>query len=387
MLMTPWTNLAHFVPTKAFVYRRMLEEWFRFALHQESFFSCHYRAEMEDALSYMGGATEAVTTSNQRSSKSEEKCNSILFKDLCLLFEKIEKAHGSEHKLKLLFSKEMKRQMNGESLYPLLRLVLPTIDSERGKFGLKQAMVAKTYVQALHLDKTSEAATRLINWKDPSKAHGVEISKMVVGDFGVILEDVLKQRVRSEFSTAALKDINELLDDLAHAVTTNDKTTIIRERILDHFTAMEQKWLARIIFNDLKIGLKHETVLNHFYPGALKRFNECVSLRLVCEEEGITTELSGIQLFTCYSPMLAKGFPQSSVGQVMAVEAAMDGQPFLMDIKLDGERLAVHIGDNDTGAMMFTRRRNDYSENYAPLAEIVRQSVHMTIGKNIRSCQ
>jgi ATP-dependent DNA ligase len=248
-------------------------------------------------------------------------------------------------------------------------------------------MVAKTYVQALHLDKTSEAATRLINWKDPSKAHGVEISKMVVGDFGVILEDVLKQRVRSEFSTATLRDINELLDDLAHAVTTNDKTTIIRERILDHFTAMEQKWLARIIFNDLKIGLKHETVLNHFYPGALKRFNECVSLRLVCEEEGITTELSGIQLFTCYSPMLAKGFPQSSVGQVMAVEAAMDGQPFLMDIKLDGERLAVHIGDNDTGAMMFTRRRNDYSENYAPLAEIVRQSVHMTIGNIIPLCQ
>jgi DNA ligase-4 len=342
---------------------------------------------MDDALSYMGGATEHVTTSTLRSSKSEVKCNSILFKDLCQLFEKIEKAHGSEHKLKLLFSKEMKRQMNGESLYPLLRLVLPTIDSERGKFGLKQAMVAKTYVQALHLDKTSEAATRLINWKDPSKAHGVEISKMVVGDFGVILEDVLKQRVRSEFSTATLKDINELLDDLAHAVTTNDKTTIIRERILDHFTAMEQKWLARIIFNDLKIGLKHETVLNHFYPGALKRFNECVSLRLVCEEEGITTELSGIQLFTCYSPMLAKGFPQSSVGQVMAVEAAMDGQPFLMDIKLDGERLAVHVGDNDTGVTMYTRRRNDYSENYAPLAEIVRQSVHMTIGKNIRSCQ
>jgi len=37
-------------------------------------------------------------------------------------------------------------------------------------------------------------------------------------------------------------------------------------------------------------------------------------LRLVCEEEGITTELSGIQLGVCYSPMLAKGFPQSSVG-------------------------------------------------------------------------
>jgi DNA ligase-4 len=333
---------------------------------------------MEDALSYLGDGEPAPAP--KLPSKSEEKCNNVRFRDLAMLFEKIEKAHGSEHKLKLLFSKEMKKQMNGESLYPLLRLVLPTIDSERGKYGLKQAMVAKTYVQALHLDKSSEAASRLINWKDPSKAQGVEVSKMVVGDFGVILEDVLKSRVRSEFSDATLRDVNELLDSLAQAISTADKTAIIRDRMLNQFSAVEQKWLARIIFSDLKIGLKHETVLNHFYPTALKRFNECVNLRLVCEEEGITTELSGVQLFVCYSPMLAKGFPQSSVGQITAVEAAMDQQPFIMDIKLDGERLAVHIGNDSSSVMMFTRRRNDYSEHYAPLGEIVRESVQIATG-------
>ena len=135
----------------------------------------------------------------------------------------------------------------------------------------------------------------MINWKVLSKVTSIEASKMVVGDFGTILEDVLKSRVRSEPSHAVLKDVNELLDSLAQAVSQPDKTAIIRDRILNQFTAMEQKWLARIIFSDLKIGLKHETVLNHFYPTALKRFNECVSLRLVCEEEGITTELSGVQ--------------------------------------------------------------------------------------------
>ena len=353
---------------------------------------------MDDALSFLGSSAVSAPTS-RIDSKSEEKCNAIRFRDLCSLFEKIERAQGTEHKLKLLFSKDMKKEMNGESLFPLLRLVLPAIDSERGKYGLKQAMVAKTYVQALHLDKSSESASRLINWKDPSKAQGVEVSKMVVGDFGLILQDVLKSRVRSDFSEAKLRDVNELLDNLAHAVSQADKTAIIRERILNQFSAMEQKWLARIIFSDLKIGLKHETVLNFFYPTALKRYNECVNLRLVCEEEGITTELSGVQLFTCYSPMLAKGFPHSSVGQVTAVEVAMDQQPFIMDIKLDGERLSVHIGDSDSsttttssssssgsstanseGIMMFTRRRNDYSEHYAPLGEIVRESVRIATG-------
>ena len=34
--------------------------------------------------------------------------------------------------------------------------------------------------------------------------------------------------------------------------------------------------------------------------------------------------------------MLAKGFPHSAEGQVVVVEEAMQGKPFVMDIKLDG---------------------------------------------------
>jgi len=99
----------------------------------------------------------------------------------------------------------------------------------------------------------------------------------------------------------------------------------------------------------------------------------------------------------------------------------MDEQPFIMDIKLDGERLAIHIdntlvsstntntttntinntgnssssynnnssssGDNNDSSskfaspvLMYTRRRNDYSEHYAPLGEIVRESVAVMTG-------
>jgi DNA ligase 4 len=337
--------------------------------------------DVGSVLDFMNNSSHSAIPSMASNSKSEVKCNNIPFNKLCDLFEKIERAHGSEHKLKLLFNKDMKKEMNGESLYPLLRLVLPSIDSERGKYGLKQANFGKIYIQALHLDKTSDAAQRLSNWKDPSKAQGIEASKMVVGDFGNILEDLLRARVRSEHSDATLKDINELLDSLAQAFTPADKTSIIRDRILNHFNAMEQKWLARIIFQDLKIGMKHELVLSHFYPTALKRYNECVSLRIVCEEEGIAKELSGVQLFVCYNPMLAKGFPRSSAGQVHTVEAAMDQQPFVMEIKLDGERLSVHIGLENEPIKMFTRNGSDYSDNYAPLGEIVRESVRVQMGE------
>ena len=48
-----------------------------------------------------------------------------------------------------------------QSLYPFLRLVLPVNDVERGKIGLKQSSLARTYINALHLDKKTSTAAVL----------------------------------------------------------------------------------------------------------------------------------------------------------------------------------------------------------------------------------
>eukprot|EP01033_Poteriospumella_lacustris_P007600 gene7600-5461_t len=309
--------------------------------------------------------------------RSEENCNRIRFFDLCVLFEKLSKTKGAEKKLSLIFSKSLKEHLKGDSVYPLLRLLLPAIDTERGKYGLKQAMIANTYVSALHLDKKSEDAVRLLNWKDPSKTQGVELSKLITGEFGTLLEDVLKPRVRSEPSDQTIGSVNQLLDQLANALNTEDKTTILRQQVLDKFNAQEQKWLVRIIFQDLKLGLRHENVLGRFYPNALRRYNECTNLRIVCEEEGLKAELMGVRLFTPFSPMLAKGFPTSNLGQVTTVEAAMKGFPFVMDLKLDGERILCHISDaSDSNSFtLYTRRTNDYTDNYWPVVQNIITSI------------
>jgi bifunctional non-homologous end joining protein LigD len=55
------------------------------------------------------------------------------------------------------------------------------------------------------------------------------------------------------------------------------------------------------------------------------------------------------------------------------VEKAMKGDPFLMDVKLDGERMMIHIKDNSV--QMFTRNNNDYTNLYHPLGEIVMKNV------------
>jgi DNA ligase-4 len=315
-----------------------------------------------------------VTDTDTKPKKSEDRCNAIKFSDFSKLLEQMTKERGSIAKLKLLFNAEFKKYINGESIFPLLRLILPANDTERGKYGLKQATIAKLYVTALHLDKESEDAKRLLNWKDPTKAQGVELSKLVSGDFGMILEEVLKSRVTSDTSKFTIGEINKILDELANALSVEEKLNIIRIKVLDSMNATEQKWLVRIIFQDLKVGLKHENVLGGFYPSALKRYNECTNLRTICEEEGTIVEVSGIQLFIHFSPMLSKGFPNSSLGQIGAVEHSMNAQPFVMDLKLDGERILAHIGD-DNSYILYTRRGNDYTENYWPIAHDIIASI------------
>jgi len=156
------------------------------------------------------------------------------FADLCNLFEKLYSLSGHERKLDCLFTKKLKRDLNGASIYPLLRCVIPTIDSERSKYGLKHASEASTYIAALNLDKASLPAQRLKNWKDTTKIGGSRDHSSTVqacGDFGDVLEAILKVRVQSRSSTATLGDVNLLLDALATADGSSKKSDIIRNTL------------------------------------------------------------------------------------------------------------------------------------------------------------
>lgn len=327
-------------------------------------------------------------TSGSSSLVSESNCGTLLFKDLCLKFEKMLKLSKSQQKLALIFNKELKDILNGQSMFPLLRLLLPLNDSHRQKYGVKQTAVANTYIEALHLNKSSADASRLKFWKNPTRLNAT-VSKVGSGDFTSILEDVLKTRISLELSNHTIQEVNEILDELA---STKDKIELIRTKILNRFSALEQKWLMRIVFQDMKIGLKYEQVLNHISPTALQRYNECTDLRLVCSEialaksnpiastsnsgsnQGTTTR--GINVFTCFYPMLAKGFPNT--GQIVEVEAAMQGHPFLMDLKLDGDRMLCHISNGK--GMFWSRNGTDYTATYASLLEDIVDRI------NCRSC-
>lgn len=52
-----------------------------------------------------------------------------------------------------------------DDYFSALRLVLPSLDRERGSYGLKEAALAAALVEALGIAKDSPDAVRLTNWR------------------------------------------------------------------------------------------------------------------------------------------------------------------------------------------------------------------------------
>jgi hypothetical protein len=73
-----------------------------------------------------------MDSSNVRGNISEQNCNSIPFYDLCVQLESVEQLKNVNEKFSAIFSKKLLAFLNAQSIFPLLRLLVPLIDSKRG---------------------------------------------------------------------------------------------------------------------------------------------------------------------------------------------------------------------------------------------------------------
>lgn len=237
------------------------------------------------------------------------------------------------------------------SLYPLMRLLLPQLDSDRPTYGLRESTLGDAYIHALGLSKTLDQAQRLKNYKTPLRVShgrgggggGTNESVGVSGDFALVLADVLRRYVSVPECTSKLTigDINHMLDQLAND---KDKGSIVRTQVFARCVAemspLENMWFTRIITKDLKCGTKQESMLKLFDKDAEDIFNACSSLRIVCEQVSnpvrtkVTT--SPVTYFHACRPMLASNPKWNEI------VARMRGDPFYVEPKFDGERILLH---------------------------------------------
>lgn len=57
------------------------------------------------------------------------------------------------------------RNTQDDSFYDAMRLILPGLDRERGNYGLKEDKLGERLMAAYAIEKKSDLAARLKNWK------------------------------------------------------------------------------------------------------------------------------------------------------------------------------------------------------------------------------
>ncbi|KAF0701368.1 Aste57867_8149 [Aphanomyces stellatus] len=296
----------------------------------------------------------------------------LAFASFCKLMESVVGTSKPDDKIKLIFSESFRKSFGSSSLFPLLRLLCPHLDRER-TYKLKEKKIAMLYVDLLGLNPASSDGKKLLHWTDPTI-----VTSRAVGDFAMVLHEVLQFRSKARQTDLTVGDVNRMLDTLASQDKEAQKKVFLQ--FVTTCSADEQKWLMRIIVKDMKIGLRHERVLQFLHPDALEMFNHTNDLQKVCAEltNSMVRYVPKIAPFQVFTPMLAK---RVTFGDCTK---PMQGNAFYMEPKLDGERITCHLQRKEDGAtremQLFSRNGINYSDKYGPCIEsYIQRQVHANV--------
>jgi DNA ligase-4 len=250
-----------------------------------------------------------------------------------------------------------------------MRLMVPARDRDRAMYGLKEAAIAKLFIKIIGINKNSDDAYNLMNWKLPGRK-----AASTAGDFAGRCYEVLSKRPwRTGPSDMTIAEVNENLDKLSIASKDEDQQPILQQ-FYEDLNPEELMWLIRIILRDLRIGGTENTFFDIWHPDANNLFNISSNLRRVCWElYDPSVRLEGdkcdITLMQCFRPMLAHFQEHSFEISVKKMKLTEEDPEFWIEEKLDGERIQLHMCEDETipGEMRFgfwSRKSKDYTYLY-----------------------
>ncbi|GAB1196970.1 DNA ligase (ATP) [Aspergillus pseudonomiae] len=262
------------------------------------------------------------------------------------------------------------RKEVGYDIYPAFRLILPDKDRDRAMYGLKEKAIGKLLIRIMKIDKHSEDALNLLNWKLP----GQTTTSSMAGDFAGRCYGVLSKRpMRTEVGDMTIEEVNQKLDQLSAASKEDQQLPILTE-FYRRMNPEELMWLIRIILRQMKVGATERTFFDVLHPDAENLYSISSSLRRVCWELHdpnirLDAEERGITLMQCFQPQLAQFQMQSLDRMIGRMRLTEDDPVFWIEEKLDGERMQLHMDSNDSvpGGRTFrfwSRKAKDYTYLY-----------------------
>ncbi|KAI9247434.1 hypothetical protein BDA99DRAFT_525900 [Phascolomyces articulosus] len=287
---------------------------------------------------------------------------SPLFSGLCTLIEQIASTSGTDLR-KRRFEKYLYdfRSQYGHDFYNGMRLLLPHLDHR--KYNVKEMKLAKIYIEALGLGRNSADAQDLLKFRQPGSSSNKYVK--ATGDFAGVAFNKISDRSTVQKPTQTINDVNALLDELSAPEDKDEKPNAVHIRIfrkiINLYTAFEQKWLIRIILKDLKMGMSDGSIFQVYHPQAREMYSVCSNFEKVCkdlQDPFVKLNKSTIGLFQPFKPQLGhKDVPKD-------VRAISHEGKFYIEEKLDGDRMQMHYDATTQRFKWFTRKSNDYTQYY-----------------------
>ncbi|XP_044287857.1 DNA ligase 4 [Varanus komodoensis] len=311
----------------------------------------------------------------------------VPFADLCLTLERIQTCKSRPDKTKYFkdfldswrkFHDALHKNEKDvtDSFYPAMRLILPQLERERMAYGIKETMLAKLYIELLNLPKDGKDALKLLHYRMPVGGDA--------GDFAMIAYFVLKSRCVKQ-GQLTIQQVNQLLDAISNNNAAKRKDLIKKSllQLITQCSALEQKWLIRMILKDLKLGISQQTLFSIFHADAAELHSVTTDLEKVCRElhnPSVFLSDVSISLFSPFKPMLA------AIANIQQIEKQMNKQSFYIETKLDGERMQLHK-DGDV-YKYFSRNGYDYTPQFgaSPLEGSLTPFAHKAFKNNIQNC-
>lgn len=117
--------------------------------------------------------------------------------------------------------------------------------------------------------------------------------------------------------------------------------------MFSRMSAVDRKWLTRILLKKLKLGLGDKRILELYDARALNLYNQCNHLSDVCKqiESNVSPEANAdnglIRVFRPVRPMLCER------GYVSQINRMLEENDYYLETKMDGERCQAHINGTE----------------------------------------
>ncbi len=284
------------------------------------------------------------------------------FSELSKTFEQLEKTSSGNEIRKILA--ELFKQSSKDEIDKISYLILGQISSQYAdlNMGMAAKMVLKSVAVAAGEDETKV----------------VQLYKLK-GDTGLVAEQLVGRK-RKELS---VKEVFEGLHKIAKSSGSGSQEQKIKllSGLLKNASALEARYLARIVQGNLRLGVGDKAVLDALsirFTGTKEAKKELEKSYNICPDVGLiartiaTKGISGIRKIGIVLGVPIQSMLCQRVKTLSEVKAKL-GYPVVVEEKYDGERVQVHKNGNKI--TLYSRRLENITLQFPDMVAAVKKSV------------